>query len=88
MPRLVLFDDNGRQIFAGDVSHANVETVARFLRSHMTTLRVAAEVNRGVGELVNGVGNLADKLGPLLDFRVAGPTKPRPRALPRRKARR
>lgn len=86
MPRLLLLDDDGSQLFAGDVSRANVEIVARLLRRHMTTLRAAADVKRGVGDLVDGVGKLADQIGQVLDV-VAGPAK-RPRALPRRRARR
>lgn len=48
MPRLVLYEDDGRVLFQGNVSRANVEIVARFLRRNMNTLRVIAGVKRGL----------------------------------------
>lgn len=84
MPRLVLYDDDGSTLFAGDVSRANVETVARFLRRHMTTIRVVADAKKKIGDVVEGVTNIADQVDELLDLFAP---KPRRRALPRRKSR-
>jgi hypothetical protein len=44
MPRLVLLDDDGRQLFSGDVSQANVSALMGFLRRNATALRAMAAV--------------------------------------------
>jgi hypothetical protein len=75
VPRLVLYDDDGRELFAGDVSESNVQIVARFLRRNMGALHAAAAFKKSL----EGLGEL---LGPLLDpkRRGAPPRKPAPRA--------
>lgn len=73
MPRLLLLDDDGSELFAGDVSRANVEIVARFLRRNMVALQAAALAKRVISAF-------ADPL------RKPPPLRPAP--APRRKVRR
>lgn len=55
MPRLVLLEDDGRELFAGPVSRANVARVAAFLREHMGTLQALARARRAVSSVVDSV---------------------------------
>lgn len=80
MPRLVLFDDDGRELFAGDVSRSNVEIIARFLRRNMPALRAAAIAKQAVTAL------LAPLFAPGV-LRKPPPLRPAP-APPRRRVRR
>jgi anti-sigma factor RsiW len=55
VPRLVLVDDNGRELGAADVSPENVEIVAAFLQRHIGAFRSFARLvqmyRRGMGQL-------------------------------------
>lgn len=62
MPRLVLFDDNGRELFAGDISRQNVFLVARFIRKHMPTFRALAAMKQAWVN-VTGKGRALEDLG-------------------------
>ncbi len=70
MPRLVLFEDDGREIFAGDVSDENVALVGRFLRRNAGAFRAAAAFKQAL-----------EAAGDLLGLR---PARSKPRALARR----
>lgn len=59
MPRLVLLEDNGRELFRGEISRANVRRLALFLRRNMGVFRAAAATARAVRELL-GEGGIAE----------------------------
>jgi hypothetical protein len=85
MPRLVLYDDDGSTLFAGDVSQKNVQIVARFLQRNMGALRVAAEVKRSFDQLLELGDVLAGKRRPAsIGQRAAPPAAPRGRGARRR----
>jgi len=78
MPRLILQDDDGRELFAGQVSQQNVEIVAGFLRRNMATLQSLAAFKK----TLEGFGEI---FGPLLGD-APPPRRPpplRPSARPR-----
>jgi hypothetical protein len=58
VPRLVLVDDDGREMFSGQVSRANVERTAAFLRRNLGSLQVIANARRAVSLVVDGLGQL------------------------------
>lgn len=54
MPRLVLLEDDGRELFSGKISRQNVEMLGAFIRRNMPALRAAASYKRAIdaaGEL-------------------------------------
>lgn len=57
MPRLVVYDDDGRSLFDAPVSQSNLEAVVAFLRRNMGALRAAAAVKKAFE-------SLGDLLGP------------------------
>ncbi len=71
MPRLIVEDDDGRELFAGQISQENLAAVARFLRRHHATLRTVATVKRSIDSVIEAISAL--------------PAIPPPRSLPRRK---
>lgn len=77
MPRLVLYDDDGSTLFAGDVSQKNVEIIGRFLHRNMGTLRVAASIKRSFDELLELGQALSGKQRPRP---IQPAAAPRPRA--------
>lgn len=63
MPRLVLQDDNGRELAQAPISAANVARLAAFLRRHRAGFKVAAGVTRVLPALLElgaalGLGSL------------------------------
>lgn len=48
MPRLVLLDDDGRELFSGQVSRRNVTIVAGFLRENLHVLRSIVAVKQAM----------------------------------------
>ena len=51
MPQLILVDDDGRELFRGDVSVRNVEILARFVHRHMATFKGIAAIKRAIDEI-------------------------------------
>jgi hypothetical protein len=70
VPRLLLVDDDGREMFAGQVSRANVERVAQFLRANMGTLQLIARARTAVAQVFEVVDQVKE----------LAPPSPRPRA--------
>jgi hypothetical protein len=62
VPRLVLVDDNGREMFSGQVSQANVARTAAFLRRHMKTFQAIAAAKNAMTAVVEGVEQLTGAL--------------------------
>lgn len=60
MPRLVLYDDHGRQLFSGEVAQKNVDLVAHFLKRHMGTFKAVASLKRSVDELLDAANRIGD----------------------------
>lgn len=48
MPRLVLYEDDGRELFSAPVSQENVKVVAGFIRRNMQTFQAAAAIKRAL----------------------------------------
>ncbi len=42
MPRIVLVEDDGREVFSGDLSRANFELIAALIKRNGGVIRVAA----------------------------------------------
>jgi hypothetical protein len=59
MPRLVLFDDDGRELFAAPVSQENVRAVAGFIRRNMQALQAAAAFKRALDAGADMLAGLA-----------------------------
>jgi hypothetical protein len=55
VPRLVLLEDDGREVFSGDISRANYEAMLRLFAPHRDTIKKAAAVVRTVRELLSAV---------------------------------
>jgi hypothetical protein len=51
VPRLVLLEDDGREVFRGEISRENFAVMIRVLAPHRKTLQKAATVVRAVREL-------------------------------------
>lgn len=77
MPRLVLYDDDARVLFDGQVSQANVEIVGGFLRRNMGALRAAAAFKKSLDSLGELLG-LASSAAP--PARRPPPLRPAARA--------
>lgn len=76
MPRLVLVDDDGREMFSGQVSRANVERTAAFLRKNMATIQMIARAKQAVTTVVDAF----DQVGRLNSVLVSAPRPPRRKA--------
>ncbi len=72
MPRLVLYDDDGRVLFEGEVSRQNVDLTARFLRRHQAVLRTVASAVRAGRAIQEALGGAPS---PLLRAPRARPAK-------------
>jgi hypothetical protein len=53
VPRLVLLEDDGREVFSGDISRANYEAMLRLFAPHAQTIKRAAAAVRAVRELLD-----------------------------------
>jgi hypothetical protein len=53
VPRLVLLEDDGREVFRGDISRPNYEAMLRLFAPHSQTLKRAAAAVRAVRELID-----------------------------------
>jgi hypothetical protein len=55
VPRLVLLEDDGREVFSGDISRPNYEALLRLFHPHRAAIKTAAAVVRTVRELLAAV---------------------------------
>lgn len=58
MPRLVLLEDDGSELFSGAVSRENVEILGRFIKRNLPAFRAAAAYKRALdaaGELFGAI---------------------------------
>jgi hypothetical protein len=85
VPRLVLLEDDGRELFAGRVSRENVERVAGFLRTNMGTLKAISDARSAVAAFLEAMDPLARLLAPKPPKRRLPSPGARPRG-PRRRA--
>lgn len=53
MPRLVLLEDDGREVFSGDISRANYQAMLRLFGPHAQTIKTAAAVVRTMRHLLS-----------------------------------
>lgn len=70
----MLLEDDGRELFSGHISRANVRRLALFLRRHLGVFRAAAATARAVRELL---GQGSPELAPRVV--AAAPTRRRRR---------
>jgi hypothetical protein len=67
MPRLVLLEDDGRELLAADISRQNVRALAFWLRSHSGVVQAAAATARIVREALGVVAAASEprRIGPV-----------------------
>lgn len=56
MPRLILVDDDGRELGSAPVSRENVESAAAFLHRHGAAFRMVASIVREFREVRDALG--------------------------------